>query len=59
MDRVDFLTEEIELLKLQIQPRATGHIHTTISVLARQLEGAMEERLIANDTLSSLPRRSF
>ena len=31
------LNQEIELLKEKIKPQATGHIHTTISVLKDQI----------------------
>ena len=35
--RLTILKEEIELLKEQIRPHDTGHIHTAISVLNDQI----------------------
>ncbi len=35
--RLTILKEEIELLKEQIRPHATGHINTAISVLKHQI----------------------
>ena len=35
--RLTILKEEIELLKEQIRPHDTGHIHTAISVLKDQI----------------------
>ena len=35
--RLTILKEEIELLKEQIRPHDTGHIHTAISVLNHQI----------------------
>ena len=36
--RLTILKEEIELLKEQIRPHDTGHIHTAISVLNHQIK---------------------
>ena len=36
--RLTILKEEVELLKEQIRPHATGHIHTAISVLNHQIK---------------------
>ena len=36
-NRLTVLKEEVELLKEQIRPHDTGHIHTTISVLNQQI----------------------
>ena len=38
------LTEEINVLTQRIQPRATGHIHTTINTL-RDRVGELKEEL--------------
>ena len=35
---LEVLYQEIEYLKTQIQPTATGHIHTAISVLKNRIE---------------------
>tara|TARA_Y100000816_G_C25871915_1_gene455073 strand:+ start:80 stop:256 length:177 start_codon:yes stop_codon:yes gene_type:complete len=35
--RLTILKEEVELLKEQIRPHDTGHIHTAISVLNHQI----------------------
>ena len=35
--RLTILREEVELLKEQIRPHDTGHIHTAISVLNHQI----------------------
>ena len=40
--RLTILKEEIELLKEQIRPHDTGHIHTTISVLNNQIRDIEE-----------------
>ncbi len=37
-NHVQFLKEEIEYLKKQIQPHDTGHIHTTISTLEHRVK---------------------
>ena len=36
-NRLTILKEEVELLKEQIRPHDTGHIHTAISVLNQQI----------------------
>ena len=36
--RLTILREEVELLKEQIRPHDTGHIHTAISVLNHQIK---------------------
>jgi len=36
--RLTILKEEVELLKEQIRPHDTGHIHTAISVLNHQIK---------------------
>ena len=38
LNRIEFLTKEIEILKKQIQPSGTGHLYTTISVLKHEIE---------------------
>ena len=43
------LQDELEVLKKQIQPRDTGHIHTTISTLKRRIEELTEETPIAEE----------
>ena len=35
--RLTILREEVELLKEQLRPHDTGHIHTAISVLNHQI----------------------
>ena len=40
--RLTILKEEIELLKEQIRPHATGHINTAISVLENQISQIKE-----------------
>ena len=40
--RLTILKEEIELLKEQIRPHDTGHIHTAISVLNNQISDIEE-----------------
>ena len=40
--RLTILKEEVELLKEQIRPHATGHIHTAISVLNNQISDIEE-----------------
>ncbi len=42
-NRLTVLKEEVELLKEQIRPHDTGHIHTTISVLTERLEEIQKE----------------
>jgi len=37
-NHIQFLKEEIEYLKKQIQPHDTGHIHTTISTLEHRVK---------------------
>jgi|TARA_Y100001963_G_scaffold25713_1_gene34858 hypothetical protein len=39
MNYMNFLLEEIKVLRARIQPHDTGHIHTTVSVL----EGRVKE----------------
>ena len=36
--RLTILREEVELLKEQLRPHDTGHIHTAISVLNHQIK---------------------
>jgi len=40
--RLTILKEEVELLKEQIRPHDTGHIHTAISVLNNQISDIEE-----------------
>ena len=40
--RLTILREEVELLKEQIRPHDTGHIHTAISVLNNQISDIEE-----------------
>lgn len=38
VDRLLILIEEISIIKSKIKPQATGHLHTTISVLNERVE---------------------
>ena len=40
--RLTILREEVELLKEQLRPHDTGHIHTAISVLNNQISDIEE-----------------
>jgi len=46
-NHIQFLKEEIEYLKRQIQPHDTGHIYTAISVLEARVK-ELSGRLVHN-----------
>ena len=43
MNHVAHLKDEIQFLKSRLKPSATGHIHTTISVLEERVEEISKE----------------
>ena len=40
--KIAVLQEEISILKVRLEPQATGHLHTTISVLENRINEMKE-----------------
>ena len=56
VDRILVLESEIEYLRTEIRPSATGHIHTAIYVLELRLEDLWEELSEEDQTWLALKR---